>query len=728
MFFAHSENKEGERHELRKHLVRTAELAQSFSPTQDFRSLFYLAGLLHDVGKFQDGFQKYLFEGGKKTPHAGVGAFIARMLAKQYLPLQFAIQGHHAGIPDNSERRGNIEDYEENEDVVSILCERFKGDFPAFKIPGIVLHAKDFLYVECITRFLFSALTDADWLDTEHHFSKERTEAREVQRLDEDRLCERLLEKLENKFQQLPIEGKINALRTKARTDAASHAEEDQGFFSLQLPTGLGKTLTSMYWALLHAKHNHLQRVIIILPYINIIDQTAKILKEIFGEDAVLEHHSGIVDEDGKHDKYDESAVGDDKELAKRLACENWGAPIIVTTSVQFFESLFSNRPFKCRKNHNIAESVVIFDEIQTLPKVYAEPIIVMLKNVNTLAKTSFLFCTATQPAFMKRKGFDGIENIRPLIAKPEKYFKPTRRVNYELLNGLEEVPLDRVVKELNRETGSFLAIVNTKSVARELFGQVKQFSGYDKFYHLSTAMCPHHRKKTIDAIIEDLENKKRIGVISTQLVEAGVDFDFPCVYRAIAPMDSVIQAAGRCNRNGRLEKGKVVIFNLEKHKMPDVTYQSCASFAAGIIKDDVNILHEARSFEEYYEQVTRLFVNADKFKITEKRKGFDFREVCESFKFIDEPTTSLVIEKYVEGESLLEEIKRLADVEKIIKRKIINKDHYRRLQQFCVQVYPNFLKNFSDQIVPLNETIRIYTGNYDEDFGLSPRDVETVF
>lgn len=161
---------------------------------------------------------------------------------------------------------------------------------------------------------------------------------------------------------------------------------------------------------------------------------------------------------------------------------------------------------------------------------------------------------------------------------------------------------------------------------------------------------------------------------------------------------------------------------------MPDVTYQSCASFAAGIIKDDVNILHEARSFEEYYEQVTRLFVNADKFKITEKRKGFDFREVCESFKFIDEPTTSLVIEKYVEGESLLEEIKRLADVEKIIKRKIINKDHYRRLQQFCVQVYPNFLKNFSDQIVPLNETIRIYTGNYDEDFGLSPRDVETVF
>ncbi len=605
-FFAHSENEKGERHELKAHLLQTGELAESFSPTEKFRRLFYLAGLLHDVGKFQDGFQKYMFEGGKRTPHAAVGAFVAKLLAKQYLPLQFAIQGHHSGMPDNSERSANIEDYEENEDGVNILSERFKEAFPAFVVPEIVLPKKDFLLAECVTRFLFSALTDADWLDTEHHFDTERTEARMGQRLDRDGLCELLLEKLENKFQQLPTEGKINALRTKARIDAAAHAEENPGFFSLQLPTGLGKTLTSMYWALLHARHNHLQRIMIVLPYVNIIDQTAKILKEVFGEDAVLEHHSGLVDEDGKKDKYDESDAGDDRELSKRLACENWDSPIIVTTSVQFFESLFSNRPFKCRKNHNIAESVVIFDEVQTLPKEYAEPIIVMLKNVSALARTSFLFCTATQPAFMKRDGFDGIENMCPLIAKPEKYFKPTRRVNYELLNGLEEVPLDRVVKELREETGSFLVIVNTKSVARELFEEVKQSDGYDRYYHLSTAMCPHHRKKTIDAIVEDLGNEKRIAVISTQLVEAGVDFDFPCVYRAIAPMDSVIQAAGRCNRNGILKKGKVVLFNLEKHRMPaDETYKACTRFAAGIIKDDVNVLYDARSFEEYYKQVT---------------------------------------------------------------------------------------------------------------------------
>jgi CRISPR-associated endonuclease/helicase Cas3 len=727
-FFAHSENSEGTKHILKEHLESTAKLARSFAPSRNLEHLYYLAGLLHDVGKFQDGFQKYLATGKPKTPHASIGAYNAYRTAKNIYPLQFTIQGHHAGMPDNADRKSNIEDYEEAEETVNILHERFLKDFPEFKLPDNVLPNNDLLYVECVTRFLFSALTDADWLDTENHFEQGRIELREDKRLNQDHFWEDLIKKLEGKFQELPTEGTINELRTKARNEAASHAKTETGFFTLQLPTGLGKTLTSMYWALLHAQHNSLERIIIVLPYINIIDQTAKILKDVFGEEIVLEHHSGVLDEDRERDKYDETASGEDKQLSKRLACENWDAPIIVTTSVQFFESLFSNRPFKCRKNHNIAESVVIFDEIQTLPKEYAEPIIVMLKNIVALARTSFLFCTATQPAFVKRAGFDGVENIHPLIAQPEEYFDATQRVNYDLLNGLEEVPLDTVVEKLAQETDSFLVIVNTKSVARELFEHVKQFSGYDQYYHLSTAMCPHHRKKTIEAIIDDLKKQRRIAVISTQLVEAGVDFDFPCVYRAIAPMDSVIQAAGRCNRNGKLEKGKVVLFNLEKQQMPDKTYQACATFAKGIIKDNANILHNARSFEEYYKQVTTLFVNADKYKITEKRKEFNFKEVCESFKFINEPTTSLVIERYAGGNSLLEEVKKLVDDEKFAKRNLIRREYYRKLQQFSVQVYPDFLKKHSDQIIQLNDSIKIYMGNYDNNFGLSPKDVETVF
>ncbi|MGD0338611.1 MAG: CRISPR-associated helicase Cas3' [Bacteroidota bacterium] len=728
MFYAHSENARGEKHSLIEHLKKTAELTRSFAPSEKLRNLFYLAGLLHDVGKFQDGFQKYLATGKPKTPHAGIGAYNAYRTAKNIYPLQFTIQGHHVGMPDNADRKSNIEDYEEEEETANILRVRFLKDFPEFKIPENVLPHKDFLHVECITRFVFSALTDADWLDTEKHFEQERRESRENIQLSHDHLCEHLIEKLERKFEELPTEGAINELRTKARNDAASNANEHTGFYSLQLPTGLGKTLTSMYWALLHAQQNNLKRIIIVLPYINIIDQTAKILKDVFGEEIVLEHHSGVIDEDREQDKYDETATGEGRELAKRLACENWDAPIIVTTSVQFFESLFSNRPFKCRKNHNIAESVVIFDEIQTLPKEYAEPIIIMLKNIVALVRTSFLFCTATQPAFIKREGFDGVESIRPLIARSEEYFDATQRVNYVLLNGLEEVPLHVVVGKLTHEKDSFLIIANTKSIARELYEQVKQFNGYEHFYHISTTMCPHHRKKTIDAIIEDLKNEKRIAVISTQLVEAGVDFDFPCVYRAIGPMDSVIQAAGRCNRNGKLAKGKVVLFNLEKHKMPDKTYEACAGFAASIIKENANVLHNAQSFEEYYKQVITLFVNADKYKITEKRKGFNFKEVCGSFKFINEPTTSLVIEKYQEGLPLLEEVKQLVNAEKLVKRNLIRREHYRRLQQFSVQVYPDFLKKHSGQIVQLNDSIKIYVGNYDKDFGLSPKEVETVF
>jgi CRISPR-associated endonuclease/helicase Cas3 len=493
----------------------------------------------------------------------------------------------------------------------------------------------------------------------------------------------------------------------------------------LQLPTGLGKTLTSMYWALKHAEHNKLKRIIIVLPYINIIDQTAMILKGIFGEDMVLEHHSGIIDDDKEY--ANESFVRD-RATSKRLACENWDAPIIVTTSVQFFESLFSNKPFKCRKNHNIANSVVIFDEIQTLPKEYVAPIIMMLKNIAALTKTSFLFCTATQPAFAKREGFDGVEDICPLITQPEEYFDATQRVNYKLLNGLEEVPLDTVVEKLAQETDSFLVIVNTKSITRELFEHVKTFDRYDKRYHLSTAMCPHHRKKIIKAIIKDLEGKKRIAVISTQLVEAGVDFDFPVVYRAIAPMDSVIQAAGRCNRNGKIAKGKVVLFNLEKHKMPDKTYQACAGFAMGIIKENADVLHDAKTFEEYYKKVISLFVDADKYMLTKQREDFNFKTVCESFKIIDQPTTSLVIEKYAEVKPLLDEVKQLIERETLAKRSLVRREHYRQLQQFSVQVYPDFLKKHGDQIIPLNESIKIYVGNYDNDYGISPTDVETVF
>ncbi|MBL7993778.1 CRISPR-associated helicase Cas3' [bacterium] len=716
MFFAHSENDAGKKHSLKEHLIATAERASSFAPSESLSPFFYLAGLMHDVGKFQDGFQQYLEQGKPRTPHAGIGAFIASQMGKHSLPLQFVIQGHHAGMPDNQGRKTNIDEYS-TDPVIGIAKMRFDETFPeARKNPDLILPT-DTLLAECLTRFLFSALTDSDWLDTERHFTSDKSQARVSSTLDH----ETLIKALERKFAQLPSDGTINLLRTKARTESAVHFDAPRGFFSLQLPTGLGKTLTSVYWALLHARYHQLKRIIIVLPYLNIIDQTATILGDVFGKDSILEHHSGMVEEGEKKDMYEECSVGVDSEFAKRLACENWDAPIIVTTSVQFFESLFSNRPFKCRKNHNIAESVVIFDEVQTLPKEYVEPIIIMLKNIEAIARTSFLFCTATQPAFIKREGFDGIENIRPLITKPDEYFDKTQRVNYVLLNGLQNVSMDFVTDELLKEAGSFLAIVNTKSVARKLFQRVLKSETHDRYYHLSTTMCPHHRKKTIAHVIEDLKKNKRLAVISTQLVEAGVDFDFPCVYRAIAPLDAVIQAAGRCNRNGILsEKGRVVLFNLEQQKMPDKTYRACADWAMGIIKDDIDMLHNAETYEEYYKQITQLFVNADNYKITDARKRFNFKEVHEGFKFIDDLTTSLFVKGYSnESKSLLDEI---------TKSIFITKNQYRRLQQFSVQVFPNFMKDYSSQIEVFNESIHIWHGQYDDNIGIAPIDVEMVF
>lgn len=720
-FIAHSENALGEKHLLKEHLLFTANLTKSFAPQKELEYLFYLAGIFHDIGKYQDGFQKYLEFGKPKTPHAAIGAFIARRLVKQYFPLPFVIKGHHAGMPDKEELSAAIESLEDEVQTIIEIEKRFQEEFNELEKllntqPSLPFNDK--LLAECATRLLFSSLTDADWLDTEHHFKQELTDIRTSYTLD----YEMLIDALEKRFSELPNDGQINVLRTNARNDVTLQHSFPLGFFSLQLPTGLGKTLTSIYWALLHARHHKLKRIIIVLPYINIIDQTAKILKEIFGEDVILEHHSGIVEEDKENDSYDENSIDEDKNLIKRLACENWDAPIIVTTSVQFFESLFSNRPFKCRKNHNISESVVIFDEVQTLPKHYSEPIIVMLKNINQLARTSFLFCTATQPAFAKREEFDGIETIQPLIEHPEEYFKSTQRVNYTLLGKLKEISLDKLTAKLSKESKSFLVIVNTKSVAHELYQRVAQLKKLDTYYHLSTTMCPHHRKKTIANIINDLQsnNGKRIAVISTQLVEAGVDFDFPCVYRAIAPLDSVIQAAGRCNRNGKLKKGRVILFNLENQKMPNQTYKSAADLAMRMIKDDPNILHNAFSFEQYYEEFTSLFVKTDKYHITENRTKGNFKTVAENFKLIDSPTVSLFIMDYSEeSKSLLKEIENSF---------LISKEHLRTIQQFSIQVYRQFLTKYSNQIEYFKNTFYIWHGSYDKDIGVSPEDINTIF
>lgn len=624
-YYAHTQNENGKWHYLDQHLKEVARFIESFACKKEYKAIFKTTGMLHDLGKYQPAFQNYLLNGGQKgsVPHASWGAGYARIL--RMLEASIAIDGHHKGLPDNAAWKEDTEPYK-------------RGDIPSFlNIKKDFINNTEFQEVdsesikfetpsdrELFIRYLFSALTDSDWLSTEEHFDREKFNKRIGPVLETDKM----INKLEDEFSKKPKDGEINHLRNDALKQVLGKTNMPCGFYSLALPTGMGKTLASMAWALRHAKRNELKRIIIVLPYINIIDQTAQILKSIFGEEWVLEHHSSY--NEGDSNNRHETEIASSIQERKKLACENWDYPIIITTTVQFFESLFSNSPFKARKIHNIAESVVIFDEVQTFPKEVILPTLQILKDSQIVMKTSFLFCTATQPAFEKRYGFDGISGIYPLIDNPTVLYEKTKRIEYLLLNNLQTVDYGKLLESVVSAKDSVLVIFNTKKAVLEFYNLAKGDLNWNNNYHLSTAMCPTHRKEVIKSIRDDLASKKKILVVSTQLIEAGVDFDFPVVFRAMAPLEAIIQSAGRCNREGKLGEsgGKVFLFKLEGGEMPDKTYAACAFHAEEFIKRDINQLYGNKIFNEYYAQVLQLYVDPDKFNINKARERFDFKTV----------------------------------------------------------------------------------------------------
>lgn len=716
-YYAHSENSLGKKHLLSKHLIETAKLIESFACQDNYKTIFHLTGLLHDLGKYQPEFQNYLANGGRRgsVPHASWGAGYARLL--KILEASIAIDGHHKGMPENSTWKSDTEPFKRREvDRFDDVIKAFIGDTGAseadFKAGDSLVFA-DKSQREVFIRYLFSALTDSDWLSTEEHFEKDKFNLRIGATLPIDTM----MSKLEDEFSKKSKEGEINHLRNDARNQALQKAYLPCGFYSLTLPTGMGKTLTSMAWALRHAKENGLKRIIIVLPYINIIDQTAHILKTIFGEEWVLEHHSGYNEDEQNGRDVAESCSSIDER--KRLACENWDYPVIVTTTVQFFESLFSNRPSHCRKIHNIAEAVVIFDEVQAIPKEVILPTLQMLKDVRTVMKTSFLFCTATQPAFENRQGFDGISDIYPLIDNPSELYEKTMRVDYRLLNNLEPIDYNLLLEAVRQAGDSSLVIFNTKKAALEFYQCAKNFGMWEEKYHLSTGMCPSHRKAVIKNIRESMDRGKKILVISTQLIEAGVDFDFPAVFRAMAPLEAVIQSAGRCNREGKLGElgGKVFLFKLQDGGMPDKTYAACAGHAEELIKPDINQLHGHTIFNEYYAQVIQLYVDPDKFNIAEARNRFDFETVNDAYRIIRNATEGLYVYNYSEeSRQLLQSLKD---------KEYLSRDDYRKMQTYTVQVYKHFILQNGSMCKTMSQGFKVWYGNYDKETGISVAPIE---
>lgn len=699
-YIAHSENSNGEEQTMKQHSKGVAEMMRSFSLSHEFDDMYAYCGLLHDIGKYSEGFQKYIRNKGPKEPHAKWGAYLAKN--EKLINIAFPIFGHHAGLPNRDDMFETfvICQNEENKwcDILNSLKEDCVDisacDNTSFY--GIEGNTTKELFV----RLLYSSLVDADSLDTERHFQKEQYDSRKSQILNADML----LEALNHKLNSFSLTTPLNKLRTEVRLYAQGLAKEPQGCFSMTLPTGMGKTLCSLNWALHHAKaHSNIKRIVIVLPFISIIDQTVKELKSVFKDyDVVLEHHSNVIYEE----HHDEEYYCKDP---KQLATENWDYPIIVTTAVQFFESLFSNQRSKCRKLHNIQDSIVIFDEIQTLPVTLAECTMNMLNDMLHLCHCSFLFCTATQPNFQTRSDFKGIDYIKPLVENPAAIFAATKRVEYYPIADYEAQSINSIAKKVYEQKNSTLIVCNTKKKAKALFDELKKISDI-QVLHLSTNMVPIHRMKTIDEVRNKLKNGEKLILCSTQLIEAGVDMDFPAVFRELAPLESIIQSAGRCNREGMLDKGKVFLFQLEEKGQPSQEYETFAQYAQLCYRNNEKRLTDADFYSEYYTQIIKLYAPND--NITPERERLMFQNVADKYHIIDSNTTSLFVYRYNEESLCL--------YKEIIGKEFLTRKEYQQIAQYSVQVHSKFEKDNADRIAETSNGVKIWSGAYSENYGLS--------
>ncbi len=647
-FYAHSlpNRPPTEWQTLDTHSKSVAALAQEFASHLRAGEWGRAVGLLHDVGKERLPFQEMLKGFRTKdgaTHHAKYGAKLA--FDAGALPLAFAVAGHHAGLP-------NLDDLQSMARDTEVLTSTSKNFFPTDNsLPFPVTCEEDFLALEYFTRLLFSCLIDADRLDSAfwERLGNHTPELAKPQiPLAPDLLLSHLLAERETQRRKHPS-GVLSDMRNRIFDACVAAGEKPQGFFSLTVPTGGGKTLSGMGFALAHAKAHHLRRVIVVIPYLSIIEQNAAEYRRVLDpkrRGVVLECHSAAqpnVIEKGE------------ELLSLELASENWDAPIIVTTSVQFIESLFAATPNRARKLHNIADSVVLFDEVQTLPTHLLTPVLSVFRELATHYGVTFVFSSATQPAFRKSSSLpDGFapDELHEIVPEPEAIYQALQRVDYKF--DLTPLNFDELSDKLLAER-QCLCILNLTRHAYELWKclDLKISSPQDRPIHLSSAMCPAHRLAVIHHIRRLLHDGKPCRVISTQLVEAGVDIDFPVVWRAMGPLDSIVQAAGRCNREGRPVRGCVHVFTPMENRLPSGIYRTATDQTANTLatlrceggKDSIGdtLASDPHLFTGYFTSLYQLAVT-DGAGIQHDRREFRFRSVAEKAKVIDDDGCGIVI------------------------------------------------------------------------------------
>lgn len=577
-FFAHSlpDRPSDEWEPLEEHLQRVADQAGDFAAAFDARDWGRLAGLWHDLGKFLPEFQERLRGLPIHVDHSGPGAVAALSRGNHAIGLALAIAGHHAGLANLSSQGETaitplLERLSENanawrrlQEIVPLAI--FPQELPA---PPPVLSARNSnekRRLEFWVRFLFSALVDADYLQTERFYDAALAGQR-GQYDDIGTLRDRLSAHLATFHSDTPV----NRLRAEVLSDCRRTAAQGPGLFSPTVPTGGGKTLSGLAFALDHAICHGQQRVIVAIPYTSIIEQTAGVYRDIFGAANVLEHHSNI-------DVQSRREQNEELEGRRRLAAENWDAPIVVTTNVQLIESLLANQPSRCRKLHNLARSVLILDEAQCLPLHMTAAIVDLLNELGSRYGASVVLSTATQPALKDRQDFPGLLGVREIVDDAPALAARLRRVQVRWPDVSQARPesYDPIAAAV-AEHPRVLAIVHKRIDARQL---AKLLPKRGRF-HLSALMCPAHRRAVLDEVRRRLKNDDRpLRLVATQLVEAGVDVDFPVVFRALAGLDSIAQAAGRCDREGRLTEaaghpaGEVIVFQAPTDPPPGVLRQ----------------------------------------------------------------------------------------------------------------------------------------------------------
>jgi CRISPR-associated endonuclease/helicase Cas3 len=637
--FAHSANREGHRHLLVDHLQSVAHQAAKFAGDFGGAEMAWYAGLWHDVGKWSPSFQKYLAECESKPnsrtggpDHKGAGA----ILATRHLPeAGLLIQGHHGGLKNPTDWKIWLTDRKLDPAVESALSRAriaLPELEPATEIQLPETLRENALAGELFLRMVFSALVDADFLDTERHFQPDRA----AQRGPTPRLAE-LWRRFQVAHDSMPAreESVVDQVRREVYDACLEAAEQAPGLFRLTVPTGGGKTLSAMAFALRHAlRHGH-DRVIIALPFITITEQTADVYRNVFGDEAgtegiVLEHHSSVIAGDDERGAYP-------SQVWARLASENWDAPIIVTTTVQLFESLFANRTQPCRKVHRLSESVIILDEAQSLPPHLLAPILDALRSLCTRFGATVLISTATQPAFEVIPVFADLP-AREIVPRPERLFRALSRVRYEW-RVADPSPLAEVA-ELLRGESQALAVLNTRRDANRLLDELRDPGAL----HLSTVLCGAHRRDVLREVRRRLAAGEVCRLVSTQVIEAGVDIDFPLVLRALGPLDAVIQSAGRCNREGRMTQGRVIVFDPQGGRLPPGVYRTATGVTETMLGRGHLDLDDPAIAREYFYHLFGM-VPTDREGIQQQRAQGDFPEVARRFRMIPEDTESVVVD-----------------------------------------------------------------------------------